>query len=812
MIEDLELRELFQTECEEHLQTLDDGLLRLDGNPQDSATIEEAFRAAHSLKGTARMLGVTDVETLAHHLEDELGAAKRGRGILTSSAIDRMYAGVDAMRELVVEAVTGVAAGVDVGHVLNQLKGSAPLNLSRSSSNVKDGGDDDSVIDDRAIKATGDTPGIADKEEPNGSTNVGAMGTYAEPIQGLEDTHKFARHAAEYEEITQFPDSTLGESPPSESQLAAVSKVDFKIQTMRVPPARLDALMTLASELTVTTNRVNRGLAAFTQINELWEEWNKDASIRRTHFHRTSSAPVAEAVFREMTDFQENEQERLARLRVLLEYVQQSVYQDVTRLHSVASGLEESIRNVRLLPLSTIFNLFPRSVRDLARDQNKEVQFIVEGGDTTADKRILEELKDPLMHMVRNAVDHGIEAPDERQRRGKPRQATMRLRARQTAINVIVELQDDGRGLDLEAIKRTAVKRHLHTENELAAMTPEQIQSLIFAPGFSTSSLVTDVSGRGVGLDVARINIEKLKGSVQIQSVPGAGCTFVIYLPLTLATSRVLLISVASRPYAVPIEFVQNIVRISPTQFFTIEGRETFVLEEEAISLARLAQLLELDTPARTKNNQDTAQLCVVLSVGNEKLGVLVDELLDEQEVVLKPLGPMLKRVRNVSGAAILGAGEVCMVLNPHDLIKSARKNRGSSTPALNAPEAPAQRRKLILLAEDSITTRTQEKRILESAGYDVVTAVDGADAFQKLPTREFDAVVSDVEMPNMTGLALAEKIRQNNKYKELPIILVTSLSSDADKQRGIEVGANAYITKGTFEQKVLLDTLGRLV
>lgn len=811
MIEDAELRELFQSESEEHLQSLDDGLLRLESNPQDSATLEEVFRAAHSLKGTARMLGVTGVETVAHHLEDELGNAKRGRSVLSTAVIDRLCASLDAIRKLVGEAVTGVPAAVDVNRVLSQLNGTAPIEKSSTSSqDIAEG----EIVAPHEVLLSNE----------HGDANVIPPPTVSQPPyfespaasnSGLDALISSANSTFD-QQMEVAPANEKTDAEPDGQAMTMAERTDFKIQTMRVPPAKLDALMTLASELTVTTNRLERGLATFVEVSELWEEWNKDLFHQRPVFKALQSThALTHANTKKLAAFHEREQERLAQLSVLVDRFRQTVYDDVTRLGLVADGLEESIRNVRLLPLSTIFNLFPRSVRDLARDQHKEVQIILEGGDTTADKRILEELKDPLMHMLRNAIDHGIEPAEERERVRKPRMATVRLRAYQTAVNVVVELQDDGRGIDVAAIKRTAIQRRLHNEEELQAMSVEQIQMLIFAPGFSTSPIVTDVSGRGVGLDVVRANVENLKGSIHVHSVRGVGSTFTIRLPLTIATTRVLLVEVESRPYAIPIEFVQGIVRVSSSQFFAIEGRETLVLNDEPIPIARLSQVLELETgtSGRTSTSQpDVPQVCVIVTVGSEKAGLLVDTLIDEQEVVLKPLGPMLRRVRNVSGATILGAGEVCMVLNPNDLVKSAQRVRPALAPAIEtADEDTAQRRKVILLAEDSITTRTQEKRILESAGYEVVTAVDGADAFGKLPTREFDAVVSDVQMPNMDGLTLCARIREDKRHRELPIILVTSLASDDDKRRGVEVGASAYITKGSFEQKVLLDVLRRL-
>jgi two-component system chemotaxis sensor kinase CheA len=456
-------------------------------------------------------------------------------------------------------------------------------------------------------------------------------------------------------------------------------------------------------------------------------------------------------------------------------------------------------------------------VRDLARDQAKEVQLIVEGGETTADKRILEEMKDPLMHMIRNAIDHGLETPGERQRCGKPGMGTIRLRAHLTPSNLLIEIADDGRGLDLESIKRTALKRRLRREDELAAMTPEQVQSLIFAPGFSTSPLVTDVSGRGVGLDVVRANVERLKGTIQVESALGHGCTMRICLPRALAATRVLIVMVDRRPYALPIEYVQTTRLVSPPEIFPIEGLETIAVDGKPVSLAHLSTLLELASQPETAQGKesmpsdpDKPLACIILTVDDDQIGLLVDALLDEQEVVVKPHSAILTRVRNVSGATILGTGEVCLVLNPLDMLQSVRKR---PTPRVERASRPKlQQKHAILLVEDSITTRTQEKRILESAGYEVIAAVNGVDALQKLSSRAFDAVVSDVQMPHMDGLTLAERIRREPKYNELPIILVTSLAAEEDKRRGVEVGANAYIAKPTFDQGLLLETLRRLI
>lgn len=835
MIEDQELCGLFKMESEDHLQHLDEGLLRLESNPQDSATLEEVFRAAHSLKGAARMLGVSDVEIVAHHFEDALGAAKRGRIVLSPEIIDRLYRGLDAIRQLVNEAVTGEAASVNVERVLAHLNGTEPVASSSSASNELGAASDKATPTE---KTETEVPISGDATVSPQSSGAGqSVVIHSSPVADLlarpaELQIEYSIDSVGNSAVTKaiVPVSTELQSAPQanfpaelQEQTCVVDALPipqstFRIETIRVQPQKLDALMTLAAELTVTTTRVARGMSVWEEIVELWEEWNKDVSANRlehggrqssTRSHVTSETSVA----RRTAGFNNREQGRLERLGVLLEQLKRTSYEDVTRLHFAANELEESIRKIRLLPLSTLFDLFPRMVRDLAHDQAKEIHLAIEGETTTADKRILEELKDPLMHIIRNAVDHGIEPPAERERSGKPRLASLRMRAYQSANSVVVEIIDDGRGLDEEAIKRTALKRRVVREEELAVMTREQIQMLIFASGFSTNAIVTDVSGRGVGLDVVRANVEGLRGAVQVESLPGHGCVFRLQMPLTLATTRVLLVQVAKRTYALPVEFLQGSRLVEPSQILPIEGRDTILLEGQPVSVVRLADLLGLDSShgaAGVKSaNPETLLSCIIMAIGEERLGLFVEALLDEQEVILQPLGALLQRVRNVAGSTILGTGEVCMILNPQDLMKTMYKTR--ATVAIEET-ANVARKQVILLAEDSITTRIQEKRIIESAGYEVVTAVDGLDAFNILSTRSFDGVVSDVEMPNMDGLALAAKIRQDARYNELPIILVTSLASEEDKRRGVEVGANAYITKGTFEQKALIDTLRRLV
>ncbi|MEB3281995.1 MAG: hybrid sensor histidine kinase/response regulator [Lyngbya sp.] len=790
MIEDDELREVFKTASEEHLQNLDDGFLYLEKNPQDLKKLEELLREAHSLKGDAGMLGVKDVATLAHQIENLLGAINQGRVSFSSDVSDRLFQALDALRKLVQEAVTGEPSGVKTFQIMASLIAAEaqPSSATPPVNEIDFSEEINSVVPEVIEVETVEYP----PEKPTQSSLEQAVNhpVYSPMISGTS-------HPKNDDKVT-FDDSA------------------HRIETIRVSTRKLDVLMTQTGELTVTKIRIAHRLTEVEALTTLWEEWSRDAFVNRFVLNdlETQSKTTHKAI-EQLQNYSHRASQNLEKLGFLLNQLRTSLYEDTARLELISNELEDNIRTLRLLPLSTIFNRFSRMVRDLARQQNKQVELIIEGGETRADKRILEEMKDPLMHLLRNAIDHGIESPEERQQYGKPAVAQIRLRGYQTATHVIIEVSDDGRGIDPEHIKKTAIKRGLYPLEELEIMTPKQIQALIFAPGFTTRTLVTEISGRGVGMDVVRNNVEQLKGTIELESVPTKGTTFRMRLGTALATTHVLIASVQGISYGLPVEFVRTTRLVSPSELFTIEGRDTIIFEEQPLSVAELADLLELEQTHKNINSS-TAFPCIILKVGEEQLGVFVDALIDEQDVVLKSHSQLLKRVRNVTGATILGTGEVCMVLNPSDLIKSARQHLNSSRTAVKIDVKNSQesviKKPLILLVEDSIATRTQEKRILEAAGYEVITAVDGLDGFNKLKTRNFDAIISDVQMPNLDGLSLTAKIRENNDYNELPIILVTSLASDEDKRRGAEAGANAYITKSSFNQQVLLDTLKRLI
>jgi len=750
MIEDNELAQLFKAESAEHLARLDDGLLHLEKTPTDQEILEEVFRESHSLKGAARMLGLSKIETASHGLETILNTARKGEAPLTPDIIERMTVVLGELRKLV-----AVECGMQIA----------------------DCGFENSAL-----------------HNPNS--------TEAPPQIPQTDTPQ--------SEILN-PQLNIPQSAISIPQ----SDAPFHIETVRVETRKLDNLLTLVSELSVIEGRAQHRQLLMDALQEQWAMLERSRGKIQLMLHGAETEARKSEALRQMLH---TETEVLAQLGTRLKVARNAFYEDGAHLQITVNTLKERVYAARLLPLSTVFALFPRMVHDLAKQHDKELEMEIEGGEISVDKRIIEEMKDPLMHLLRNAIDHGIESPAERERQGKTHSGKVRLSAVQENSSILLEVRDDGRGLDVAAIRQAALQRGLHDDAMLDAMTTAQLQQLILLPGFSTRTSVTELSGRGVGLDVVRVNVERLKGSIRIESVPHQDTVMQIRLPLSLSTTRLLLVRVSEHLYGLPIDFVHTSLRVRMEDVFPLEGRPAIKLYGQSVIAPRLAELLALPAsplPLKGEEAVNGLTVCIVIQVGDERLGLRVDELLDEAEVVAKPLGAPLIRIRNVSSLTILGNGEICAVLNPADLMRSAKMSTEFGMRSENSIPLSAigtMHSQCILLVEDSALVRAMEKRILVEAGYEVVSAVDGVNALNELGSRSFAAVVSDVNMPNMDGLTLTTRIRQHSRYKNLPVILVTSLASDEDKQRGLEAGANAYIPKPSFDQRVLLETLKRLI
>ncbi len=783
MIEDDEVRLIFKAEFEEYLQQIDSLILRFENSPENISLLQEIARIAHSMKGGARMLGLSEIVKIAHLFEEKIIEISKAKAIVSKERMDKFYEMINVIRSYVLEAVTGVQVQPEVKLLFENL-------FAKEFSNTKE---------------------ESAEEIPAADTHVFIPLNSKTELLTAEE--KSIDKAPEQSNNTFSKEFSSKRNDNNYTNTFHTDYSSFNIDTIRVPAQKLDLLMNLSGELTGAKIQISGRLSNLEELTPIIEQLNGDVFLSRSILSEISSQ-IGKTRSRNLIDIYERMKERTEKLSSNLSKLQNSVYDDNSRLDYVTSQMDDTIQHLRMLPLLTIFNLYPRMIRDLSSQMNKQVNLIVTGGNTTADKKILELMKDPIMHLLRNALDHGIETAEKRKLLGKPEIGTIKLSAYQTSSNVVIEISDDGKGIEIEAIKRNAIKRNLFSKEELETFSDRQIYQLIFTPGFSTAQIITDVSGRGVGLDVVQTTVEKLKGNISIESEENIGCTFSISLPLTMTTLRVMIAMSDNRIFALPIDSVIRTVTLTPEQIFLIEGKQTILVNDQPISVMSLDILLELPYTNQTGNGKTAKETlyCIILMVGGEQFGILVDSLVNEQEVIVKPLGSILKRVRNVASSTILGTGEICMILNPNDLLKSVRK-LASNVAHLVVNENEKVDKKVILLVEDSITTRTQEKRILESAGYEVITAVDGVDGFQKLFAGDnIDLIISDIQMPNMDGISLTSRIRQERKYSELPIILVTSLSSDEDKKLGLDAGADAYITKGAFDQTILLSTISRLL
>jgi len=479
--------------------------------------------------------------------------------------------------------------------------------------------------------------------------------------------------------------------------------------------------------------------------------------------------------------------------------------------------LLEEVKNTSLLPFASLFAILPRMVRDIAREQRKDIDIEISGNDIEIDKRILESIKDPIIHLIRNAVDHGIEPQEIRKQAGKQPWGTIRIAVTQPeGHHVEMTIEDDGAGIQVYALKNLAVKNGIISSESAAALTDEEAIGLIFQSGISTSPIITEISGRGLGMAIVKEIIENLGGMIRIINTPGRGAAFHITLPVTLATFRGILVSSSGHFFILPNSHVEHIFKVKPGDIKTAENKTIVSLNGSAVSFVRLADLLDLAVISsggdrKVRKKADPIPV-VVLRNSDLRIAVGVDAIINEQEVLVKNLGKQLRRIPGVSGATILATGKIVPVLNVKNLIQKTSKMGRFGIADETLMDGKSAQTRSVLVVEDSFTSRTLLKNILEASGYSVQTAIDGEDAFAHLKSDTFDAVVSDVQMPKMDGFKLTQKIRRDKDLAHLPVVLVTSLDSIADKEKGIDVGANAYIVKSSFDQSNLLEVLERLI
>ena len=753
-----QLRSTFKLEAGEHVQAISSGLLELERTPGREAVaaiVEAVFRAVHSLKGAARAVDYAQIESLCQSLEDVFASWRRRPVTPSAEALDTLHAALDAINATLADPAGTPVDQSSLRQALRELL--APAAPSPAAP---------------AVAAIPERP----------------------PEQALR------------------AEAASG-APAAAPTLAAGD-------TVRIPVAKLEARLLDAEEMLAAKLSAGERVIDLRGLAGRLETWRKAWAAIEPEVHALGGAAAARSGeghsppgLARVLEFFEASLETLKSIESQAAALGRGAGRDHDAFGRLVDELLEESKRLLLLPFGTISASFPKLVRDLCRDEGKEADLGIHGEDIAVDKRILEEMKDPLVHLLRNCIDHGIEPPAERARKGKFPRATISLSVKQLdGSKVELVVADDGAGIDTAKVKASAI-RHGRISAEAAGRLDERgAQELVFLPEVSTSPMITRLSGRGLGLAIVREKAEKLGGAATVESRPGAGTAFRIVVPATRATFRGILVEAAGRLLVIPTTQVERVTRVRAADVETVEARETIAYAGHAVPLVDLADALELPRAPRPPMPAGGVPV-VILGGGDQAIAFSVDAVIDEQEVLVKALRKPLSRVRNVAGATILGAGRIAPILNVADLLKSARKVAGARAPIATAAAAPPPRKAAtILVAEDSITSRMLLKAILESAGYRVKIAVDGLEAFTLLRSEPVDLVVSDVEMPRLNGFDLTARIRADRKLADLPVVLVTALETREDRERGIDVGANAYIAKGSFDQASLVEAIRRLV
>jgi two-component system chemotaxis sensor kinase CheA len=784
-----EILQDFLVESFELVEKLDEDLVELEATPDDLELLNGIFRVAHTVKGASSFLNFDVLTHLTHHMEDVLNKARHGELLITPDVMDVVLESIDLMKTLLQTIRdTSSDAGIDVSECVKRLdkvsggngevahveatpppKAPEPV-VEVAPAPAADEPDYDSMdadeieaeierllkqrqAEDKAKReakiAAGesvpsappepieDVPAAVEPPPPPPPPPTPAPVVAAAPAPAPAPT---PRRAAKNEDDEDEPKA----GSPAKRAPAAVE------QTIRVDVKRLDHLMNLIGELVLAKNRlikINDDVEERYEGEEFLEELNQVVSI----------------------------------------------------VSLVTTDLQIAVMKTRMLPIGKVFNKFPRMIRDLTRELNKKIELEISGEETELDKSIVEEIGDPLVHIIRNSCDHGVEMPSVRAAAGKPETGIIKLKAYNEGNAIVIQIDDDGKGLDTEMLKNKSLEKGIITEKEADSMSEKEAFALIFKPGFSTAASVTNVSGRGVGMDVVKTNIEKLNGIIDIDSELGVGTSMKLKIPLTLAIIQALLVGVQEEYYAIPLASVLETVRISQDEIYTVESRSVMRLRDEVLSLVHIGDIFEVD---RIIDAGEYAYV-VVLGLGAQKLGLIVDSLVGQEEIVIKSMGDYLKGIDGIAGATIRGDGGVTLIVDVVALMQMAKGVKTKISTQQNASAQITHEKKKasdykVMIVDDSKTDRTIMRKALEPLGISLVEATDGLEALNVLKAGEhcFDAMLIDIEMPRMDGYSLATEIKKYNKYKNLPLIAVTSRTGKSDRMRGVESGMVEYITK----------------
>jgi two-component system chemotaxis sensor kinase CheA len=574
--------------------------------------------------------------------------------------------------------------------------------------------------------------------------------------------------------------------------------------TIRVSLSHLDQVSALMEEIQVNKIAIDEYYEELTQINSKLQKLSHDWKQAEFSLENSFASNINETgkIFSAYTD-------GLADVTYIANQLHKNMRPRMDELTILTNGLQTEVRMLRLIPASELLQGFPRVVRDLAHELNKKVELEIKGEDVKLDKVILAGLKDPLTHLLRNAIDHGIETANIRKKAGKPETGKILINITEEGGQIVFAISDDGAGMDVDKIASKAESRNLIAKTELETMSQNDLLELIFLPGFSTRENITDVSGRGVGLDVVRENVTALKGSVSVNTTLSKGSTFLLRMPLTLSSERGIMLSCGGNLYAIPVNSIERVLMLNADDIISVSASQAIMLDKHPVPLRSLADILNI----KATESVNSSHSAIVLKMGWQAVALMVNEIIGEREIVIKPLQAPLTNVKFVSGGTLSGSGQAILVLNPADLINEALHIKTSHHIAAKK-EKPKKTtaRPHILVVDDSITTRTMEKNVLEAKNYEVTVAVNGKEAWDMLQKQQFSLLITDVSMPIMDGFALAEHVKNSAELHELPVIIVTSMDSAADKKRGVDVGADAYIVKSEFESDALIKIVEQLI
>ncbi|WRE73796.1 chemotaxis histidine kinase/response regulator CheAY2 [Helicobacter pylori] len=785
-----EIMEDFLIEAFEMNEQLDQDLVELEHNPEDLDLLNRIFRVAHTIKGSSSFLNLNILTHLTHNMEDVLNRARKGEIKITPDIMDVVLRSIDLMKTLLVTirdtgSDTNNGKENEIEEAVKQLQAITSQNLEGAKERTKEApqkeNKEEAKEENKENKAkapttenpTSDNP-LADEPDLD-YANMSAEEVEAEIERLLnkrqeadkerraqkkqEAKPKQEEQAKPKQEVAPTKEAPKTETPKApKTETKAKAKADTEEnkapsigveQTVRVDVRRLDHLMNLIGELVLGKNRLIR---IYSDVEERYD---------------------GEKFLEELN-------------------------QVVSSISAVTTDLQLAVMKTRMQPVGKVFNKFPRMVRDLSRELGKSIELIIEGEETELDKSIVEEIGDPLIHIIRNSCDHGIEPLEERRRLNKPETGKVQLSAYNEGNHIVIKISDDGKGLDPVMLKEKAIEKGVISERDAEGMSDREAFNLIFKPGFSTAKVVSNVSGRGVGMDVVKTNIEKLNGIIEIDSEVGVGTTQKLKIPLTLAIIQALLVGVQEEYYAIPLSSVLETVRISQDEIYTVDGKSVLRLRDEVLSLVRLSDIFKVD--AILESNSDV--YVVIIGLADQKIGVIVDYLIGQEEVVIKSLGYYLKNTRGIAGATVRGDGKITLIVDVGAMMDMAKSikvniatlmNESENTKSKNSPSDY-----IVLAIDDSSTDRAIIRKCLKPLGITLLEATNGLEGLEMLKNGDKipDAILVDIEMPKMDGYTFASEVRKYNKFKNLPLIAVTSRVTKTDRMRGVESGMTEYITK----------------